>query len=426
MFFQRECLTPGVFPICNGLYARLKAFPAKLSPVLISGVHIPFIMTALLPLLIYSQRFSAYSYGDYHPFKVQRYRMTFELMKEMGLTDSSLVEVRECPFAEDEALLRFHRPDYLAALAGFNGAGGAGADFFFGLGDMENPVFEGVYDWARLACGGTLEGVRQVVGRDRIAFNMAGGWHHAQAGRAAGFSYLNDAVVAIKELARRRKRVAYVDLDAHHGDGVQNAFYESNRVLTISVHETGRDFFPQTGFLRELGKGKGYGYAVNVPLRPHSDDVILEQALRRVVLPLLSAFKPDILITQMGADCLRTDPLTRLEGTTGFLELAARSFRQIGIPWVILGGGGYDWLNVARAWTLVWGAALDVALPDELPDAFREILAEQGMRAYRLRDLPHTACPSDFYPAQESFEKVLEFIERKLFPLHGLNPGGFQ
>ncbi len=381
-------------------------------------------MAAVPHLLIYSQRFSAYSYGALHPFKVQRYRMTFELMRELGLTDHSTVEVRECPFAEEEALLRFHSPEYLAALAGFNGAGSSGADFFFGLGDVENPVFEGMYDWARLACGGTLEAVRQVVHGSRIVFNMAGGWHHAQAARAAGFSYINDAVVAIKDLVRRRKRVAYVDLDAHHGDGVQNAFYDSNRVLTISVHETGRDFFPQTGFIREMGRGKGYGYAVNVPLRPHSDDVILEQALRRIVLPLVTAFKPDILITQMGADCLRTDPLTRLEGTTGFFELAARSFRAIGIPWVILGGGGYDWLNVARAWTLLWGAAIDVCLPDELPETFCNLLAEQGIRAYRLRDLPHTAYPSDFFPAQESFEKVLDYLERKLFPLHGVKPGG--
>ncbi|NLV24072.1 MAG: acetoin utilization protein AcuC [Deltaproteobacteria bacterium] len=375
-------------------------------------------------LLIYSQRFSAYSYGDYHPFKVQRYRMTFELMRELGLTEPPAAEMRECPMAEEEALLRFHRPDYLAALAGYNEPGAAGADFFFGLGDMENPVFEGVYDWARLACGGTLEAVRQVAHGCRIAFNMAGGWHHAQPARASGFSYINDAVVAIKELLRRRKRVAYVDLDAHHGDGVQNAFNDNDRVLTISVHETGRDFFPQTGFVREMGRGKGYGYAVNVPLRAHSDDVILEQALRRIILPLLSAFQPDILITQMGADFLRTDPLTRLEGTTGFFELAARSFRATGIPWVILGGGGYDWINVARAWTLVWGAALDVSLGDELPERFRHLLAEQGIRAYRLRDLPHTAFPSDFYPAQESFEQVLDFLERKIFPLHGIKPGG--
>ncbi|MBN1141426.1 MAG: acetoin utilization protein AcuC [Deltaproteobacteria bacterium] len=381
-------------------------------------------MTPPPGLLIYSQRFSAYSYGDFHPFKVQRYRMTFELMRALRLCDPPQVQMRECPLAREEELLRFHRGDYLTALAGFNGSGCGGADFYFGLGDVENPVFEGVYDWARLACGGTLEAVRRVNdGSCRLAFNMAGGWHHAQAARAAGFSYLNDAVVAIKELVRRRKRVAYVDLDAHHGDGVQNAFYDSNRVLTISIHETGRDFFPQTGMVREMGRGKGYGYAVNVPLLPHSDDVILEQALRRVVLPLVTAFKPDLLITQMGADCLRTDPLTRLEGTTGFFELAARSFLRTGLPWVILGGGGYDWLNVARAWSLVWGTALEVPLPDELPEAFQDLLAEQGIRAYRLRDLPHTALPSDFYPAQQSFEKVLEFLERKLFPLHGLQPG---
>ncbi len=257
-----------------------------------------------------------------------------------------------------------------------------------------------------------------------MAFNMAGGWHHAHAARASGFSYLNDAVIAIQELVGRGLRVAYVDIDAHHGDGVQEAFYDTDRVLTISLHESGKDFFPQTGFTREMGRGKGYGYAVNVPFAPHSDDLIFEQAFRRIVLPLLQVFRPDVLVTQLGVDALRTDPLTRLELTTSALEFAARAFLQSGIPWVALGGGGYDKINVARAWTLIWAAALQQAVPDLLPAGFVETARALGRPVRLLRDSPRLAHPDDFARAQAALDLTLASLERRLLPMHGLVPGG--
>lgn len=373
---------------------------------------------------IYSRRFGEYSYGFEHPFNVVRYRLAFDLIHALGLLATPEVSTIECPPITEQTLLTFHHPDYLATLREFSLQSEPRADFRYGLGDVENPVFHGLYDWSRLVCGGTLEAARQVIlGNCRAAFNMAGGWHHAHAARASGFSYLNDAVIAIQELLRRGLRVAYVDIDAHHGDGVQEAFYATDRVLTISLHESGKDFFPFTGFVEEMGEGRGYGYTVNIPFSAHADDLIFEQALRRIVMPLLGAYRPDVLVTQMGVDALRSDPLTRLELTTGSLELAARSFRSLGIPWVVLGGGGYDRLNVARGWALIWAAVLNVPVPDLLPEGFAEIAAGLGFREKRLRDLPHLAHPDDFARAQKKLERHLAFLERKLFPLHGLLPG---
>jgi acetoin utilization protein AcuC len=255
---------------------------------------------------------------------------------------------------------------------------------------------------------------------------MAGGWHHAHAARASGFSYLNDAAVAIRGLLQRGLRVAYVDIDAHHGDGVQEAFYDTDRVLTISLHEAGRDFFPHTGLVHEMGRGRGYGYAVNVPFSPHADDLIFDQAMRRVVMPLLDAFRPDVLVTQMGVDALRTDPLTRLELTTGSLELAAHLFRETGLPWVLLGGGGYDKINVARGWALVWATAIGVQLPETVPEKFARTAEQLGCPIETLRDSPRLALPDDFARAQRELERSLGKLERQLLPLHRIAAAGYR
>ncbi|MCD6526799.1 MAG: acetoin utilization protein AcuC [Desulfuromonas sp.] len=375
--------------------------------------------------LIYSSRFSNYSYGEFHPFKVDRYRLTYELMGHCGLlTKPQMIEV-ECPLVEEELLLNFHRPDYLKTLREFSADDEVHANFFYGLGDVENPVFKGLYDWARLMCGGTVEAVRQVVDEGRrAAFSMAGGWHHAHSARASGFCYLNDAAVAINQLLARGKRVVYVDIDAHHGDGVQQAFYNSDQVMTISIHENGKDFYPYSGFVDEVGEGAGYGYSVNIPLLPHSDDLIFEQACQRVILPLIKAFQPDVLVTQMGADPLRTDPLTRLECTTAFMEYAGRVFLDTNIPWVAVGGGGYNRLNVARAWTLLWATMIGETVDDHFPEPFQATVVQLGEEGELLRDPPHLAAPDDFSRAQQQLDRNVSFLERHIFPLFGLPRGG--
>ncbi|HBT83633.1 MAG TPA: acetoin utilization protein AcuC [Desulfuromonas sp.] len=370
---------------------------------------------------VYSSRFDDVSYGDDHPFKVARYRLAYELIRELELLAPPGVTVVESPLADEAELLRFHRADYLEKLREFSLDPDPRADFRYGLGDIENPVFPGLYAWARTVCGGTLEATRRLAtGEVRSAFNMAGGWHHAHAAKASGFSYLNDAVVAIQWLVQQGLRVAYVDIDAHHGDGVQEAFYDSSQVLTISLHETGDDFFPHTGYSRELGHGPGYGYAVNIPFLRHADDRLFRRAFDAVVMPLLKSYRPDVLVSQFGVDSLRTDPLTRLEMTTAVIEDTARTLRSLGLPWLALGGGGYDKVNVACSWALVWGVMSGRAVPDTLPPHFRARIAALGAERKELRDDEHFARPDDFSRAQEALESNLAFLSAHLSPIHRL------
>lgn len=368
--------------------------------------------------LIYSPDFSRYSYGVEHPFKVQRYRLAYELIQAYGLTQipgGRLCQSR--PIAEEQ-LLTFHSPDYLARLKEFSTAEEPRADFRYGLGDTENPVFKGVYDWACLGTAGTVEAARLVVeeGYD-FAFNLAGGWHHAHRNKASGFSYLNDAVIAINVLLAKGKRVVYLDLDAHHGDGVQDAFYDSDQVLTISLHESGVYFFPGTGFENETGAGKGVGYSVNIPLLEHTDDALYMKAFDEIAFPLIAAFDPDVMVTQVGADTFRTDPLTNLEITTHAYSYIIRKLKALQIPWVAVGGGGYDIMNVARAWTIVWAIMNNTDLPPALPPSFTKIIRPLGFPHKMLLDAMHWADDDDRNRALDAVEKSVAAIKKTVFPV---------
>ncbi len=368
--------------------------------------------------LIYSQDFSRFSYGDEHPFKIQRINLAFELMRRFGLTELPGADIVDCPRVDESALLTFHTSDYLDRLREFNSSDEPRADFRYGLGDLDNPVFKGFYDWSTLVAGGTVEAARLVTeeGYD-IAFSMAGGWHHAHSSKAAGFSYLNDAVIAINTLLEKGLRVAYLDIDAHHGDGVQEAFYDTDRVLTVSIHESGIYFFPGTGFEDEIGTGKGRGYSVNVPLEAHTDDALFMKAFDEVAYPLLAAFNPDVLVTQLGSDTFRTDPLTRLEITTHSYTYILRKLKALKIPWVAVGGGGYNMVNVARAWTLAWGVMNGVELPVKLPESFVDIIGPLGYPNRMLLDAMHWAEEDDRNRALDAVERSIAAIRASIFPI---------
>jgi acetoin utilization protein AcuC len=368
--------------------------------------------------LIYSKDFSRFSYGKEHPFKVQRFRLAYELMENYGLTRLPDARVFDCMPAEEEDLLSFHSHGYLAKLKEFSSSDVPRADFRYGLGDLENPIFQGIYDWASLGAGGTVEAARLVSeeGYD-IAFNLAGGWHHAHRSRASGFSYLNDSVVAINKLLHKGIRVAYLDIDAHHGDGVQEAFYDTDRVLTISIHESGLHFFPGTGHEREIGNGRGKGYSVNVPLKEHTDDALFMKAFDEVAFPLIAAFDPDVMVTQIGADTFRTDPLTRLEITTHSYSYIIRKLKALRIPWVAVGGGGYDTVNVARAWTIAWAIMNGVELSPRLPARFVRTIGEMGYPNRMLLDAMHWAEADDRNRALDAVEKSIAAIRKKIFPI---------
>jgi acetoin utilization protein AcuC len=291
----------------------------------------------------------------------------------------------------------------------------------YGLGPGDNPIFPGLWEAAQLVAGGSLLAARLVADgeADRV-FHFAGGLHHAHPDRASGFCYVNDAVLAIQELRRRGLRVAYVDIDAHHGDGVQFAFYDDPTVLTISTHERGDRLFPGTGFVSEAGEAAGVGFSVNLPLQPFTDDDVYHAAFEAVVPPLLQAFRPDVVVAQLGIDSHRTDPLTHLALTIQGFARAVERILQLAPRVVALGGGGYDLPNVARAWTAAWAAMNDVALSPELPSASHVELARHGLRAMQLWDAPVELPPDTRRWAEDYASRQVEAIRTSIFPLHGL------
>ena len=367
--------------------------------------------------LIFSPLFESYSYGADHPFKLQRYHVARELLDAYGLLKLPGMEIRDCRPVDDDLVLTFHDQAYIDRLKEFSASSEARADFRFGLGDADCPVFQGLYDCAALGAGATFEAARLVEEEGfQTAFNLAGGWHHAHRAKASGFSYLNDAVLAINWLVARGRRVVYLDIDAHHGDGVQEAFYDSDRVLTISLHGSGIYFFPGTGFEDEIGEGRGKGYSVNVPLLAHTDDALYMKAFDEVAYPLIAAYNPDIIVTQIGADTFRTDPLTRLEITTHSYSYIMRKLKALKIPWVALGGGGYDLLNTSRAWTIAWAEMNGIKLAPRLPEAFIRTITALGYPHRCLLDAMHWSDEQERNLALDAVEKSIALLRQTVFP----------
>ena len=377
--------------------------------------------TAPRTAFIYSDRYQQFDYGPGHPLRNTRLALTHELCQAyglLGLPTTRLVEARD---ATEEEGAAFHRPDYVDVLRAADRGHMPPNLWDYGLGTSDNPIFPGVYAWSLLTTGASLQAMELVdAGQVDCAFNIAGGLHHAAAARAAGFCYVNDAAVIIKHMVRRGRRVAYVDIDAHHGDGVQFGFYDTDRVLTISIHESGESLFPGTGFVEEIGRGRGIGYAVNAPLLPGSDDEIFLWALDQVVPPLLTAFKPDVLVTQLGADTHRTDPLTNLALTTGGFAEAVRRLQPLCRKWIALGGGGYNLENVPRSWTLAWAIMNRREVPDEMPDSFRATFHRLGLNPSRVRDDPHVAEASAKEQAWRFVREQVRRLQILVFPHHGL------
>jgi acetoin utilization protein AcuC len=298
--------------------------------------------------LLYSDDFSRFNYGPTHPLKPFRLKLTYELIKACGLlAPADRRKIMPSP-AKRKDLLAFHSPEYIDVLEASNSGTPVPGAAAFGLGEGDNPVFPGMFDWSLLVAGASLAAADLVDSGDAgIAFNISGGLHHALASRASGFCYVNDPVLAIMLLVSRGRRVAYIDIDAHHGDGVQAAFYGTDKVLTISLHETGRTLFPGTGFEQETGEGAGKGYTVNVPLPPGAGDEMFVRAFSSVVPVLVERFRPDVIVSQLGVDTFRSDPLAHLNVTTRGFSTMVEMIKSLAPKWVALGGGGYDVANVA-------------------------------------------------------------------------------
>jgi acetoin utilization protein AcuC len=369
---------------------------------------------------LYSERFASANYGSGHPMRPARLGLTRELIGATGLldlADAALIDARK---AAESEILTFHTPEYLKALKEANAGTIPVSGAEFGLGYGDNPVFRGVYEWSSWCTGASVQAAELVAsGEVGRAFNIAGGLHHAMPARASGFCYINDPVAAINLLLSRGKRVAYVDIDAHHGDGVEYAYYDSDRVLTISIHESGQWLFPGTGNVTDIGIGRGEGYAVNLPLEPGAGDAEFTEAFEKLIPDFIGAFDPDVLVTQLGVDTFASDPVAHLNLTTDGFEEMVRGFRSFELPWVALGGGGYDLANVARAWTLAWAIICDATAPETIPEAFmdanRDIFKDDRIRdiagAERGGTLGHVGSN------RTDIDKMVGYLKKEALPL---------
>jgi len=324
-------------------------------------------------------------YRSSHPLAIPRTALALDLIRACGaLHDDEIVLGRT---ATPEELARFHDPAYVAAILAAEHEGGLRADALerFGLGNLENPYFEQIYTIPATATGGSLQAAEHVIA-GRMAFNPAGGMHHARPGRAAGFCYFNDPALAVLRLRAHGWRVLYVDIDAHHADAVEEAFLDDPAVLTLSMHmDTARAYPFHGGRVEDCGSVRGGHTTINVPL-PHGTHDAEYALLFDAVWPrVVERFAPDVVVLQAGADMLAADPLGRLAmSTQGYLGVVARVLalaprHASGVPRLLVtGGGGYHPLLVARAWTGVWALLSGRNLPDVLPPEGAAVLRAVG------------------------------------------------
>lgn len=321
--------------------------------------------------LIYSPDYTSYYFHEDHPFNQKRLILTHELMHAYGLISADQIAVPR--YATDDELALVHDRKFIDTV---RAQGHSEAELpqapSYGLGTEDVPCFPQMHEATSLIVGGTLQAADIVMNRVADhAFNPAGGLHHAFRGRASGFCVYNDCSVAIAYLRKHwDARVLYVDTDAHHGDGVQWAFYDDPNVLTVSIHETGKYLFPGTGDLNERGDGIGYGYSVNIPLEAFTEDESFFEVYSTLIPQLARGFKPDVILTQNGCDSHAYDPLTHLSCSMRIYQEIPRLAHALAHElcegrWIAVGGGGYDIFRVVpRAWTLLWSEMTDRSLAD--------------------------------------------------------------
>ena len=369
-----------------------------------------------------------YDFGRDHPLKPVRVELTVDLIRACGFTErEGVLTLPRAPFGDDD-VVRLHTPAYVEAVKRQSANPTPTGEPEFGLGLGDNPVFSGMHQASLEVCGASVAAAQAVWdGTALHAFNPAGGLHHAMPDRASGFCIYDDPAFAIDYLLRHgAERVAYIDVDTHHGDGVQAMYYADPRVLTVSLHESGRYLFPGTGFPDEVGTGDARGTSLNIPLGPATPGSVWLEAFDAVVPPAVDAFRPDVLVTQLGCDTHVTDPLAHLALTTDdYVEIAGRLHRlahdsSAAGRWVATGGGGYRLATVVpRAWTIYFAELIGAELPLEVPWSW---LAHAEERAYErppdaFLDGPVSLAPDRVERVRREARVAVEELKRMAFGL---------
>jgi acetoin utilization protein AcuC len=381
-------------------------------------------------VIVWDPALLAYDLGGDHPFNPVRLDLAVRLARSLGVLDG--VELVAPQPATDRDIERVHDPGYLAAV---QAAPTAGWDVGHGLGTADNPVFDRMHEAASLVVGGSLLAASRIAAGDvSRAVNIAGGLHHAMPDHAAGFCVYNDCAVAISWLLDNGfDRIAYVDVDVHHGDGVQTAFYTDPRVLTVSLHQHPMTLWPGTGYPREVGADGAEGTAVNIPLPPATRDAAWLRAFHAIVPSVLAKFRPQVLVTQCGVDTHREDPLADLSLSVDghlaiFRALRDLAERYAGGRWLVLGGGGYELVRVVpRSWTHLLATVLDrdVAPDTPLPADWVAHAAQLAPRVpvpVSMTDGHHPAFTRWDGAEDEQVDSAIRAVRHAVFPLHGLDP----
>ena len=378
---------------------------------------------------------TAYNFGPGHPMAPERMELTARLARSLGIFDLEHVDVAAPEVASDAELESVHSSDYVAAVRRVS-ADPSRPDESRGLGTEDDPAFAGMHEAAARLAGGSLLAAQRVLEGSAVhAVNFGGGMHHAARERASGFCIYNDAAIAVQKLLDGGvRKVAYVDVDAHHGDGTQNIFWDDPRVLTVSLHETGLTLFPGTGFANEIGGPAAEGTAVNVALPAGTSDAGWLRAFYAVVPQLVGAFEPDVIVSQHGCDSHRSDPLTHLNLSVDGQREAANAVghlagRYCGGRWIATGGGGYNVLDVVpRAWShlVAIAAGRPVPLRTPVPEVWRQYVAEKfGREAPALMgddvELWWRSWEVGFDP-NDAVDRTVMATRKAVFPLHGLDP----
>ena len=380
-------------------------------------------MSRAVELIWYGDDAPWYDHGAQHPLRPARVILTRRLIHDYGLIDGLKARETVARYATHDELRLVHTERYIDAVTRA-GHGEDGDWWRFGLGPGDNPIFDQMHEASARVAGASLAAAEAVLsGRSEHAFNPAGGLHHAMPEQASGFCVYDDPAIAIAWLlAQGVGRVAYVDVDVHHGDGPQAVFYRDPRVLTISLHQYGR-IFPGTGDVSESGAGEAEGTKVNVPLPASTTDREWLTAFRAVVPPLVRAWKPDVLVTQLGCDTHVTDPLAELDLSTSAYRETALVLHELaheaaGGRWLATGGGGYQWARVVpRAWTIYFAEMAGVRVPDEIPESWIE--AAEREAGY---EVPATLSEPPTGPGNPSaVQRVIDRVKTRIFPAHGLS-----
>jgi acetoin utilization protein AcuC len=383
--------------------------------------------------LVYDEALTAYDFGRGHPMSPVRVDLTIRLARALGVLD--LLDVVPAPMAGDALLTTVHTGEYVEAVKRAS-AEDAEPDLAHGLGTDDTPIFAGMHEASAHVTGASVEAARAVwEGEALHAANIAGGLHHAMPSAASGFCVYNDPAIAIQWLLDQgAERVAYVDVDVHHGDGVQTVFYDDPRVLTVSLHESPTTLFPGTGSAGETGGPNAEGYAVNIPLPPGTGDAGWLRAFHAIVPDVVRAFRPSVLVTQHGCDSHVDDPLAHLTKTVdgqraAYLALHELAHQTCEGRWVATGGGGYALVSVVpRAWShllaIVAGKPIDpaTAVPAEWREHVRMRLGHVApLRMTDGRDASYTDWSSGYNP-DTWLDRAIKATRDASFPLLGLDP----